>query len=84
MTKPYLKRNIFYKSLFILLSLFLLSSLSLAGQLQPATVLKITDGDTVWVNIDSKKTKLRLLDIDTPEKYRGYKLKRDATGCGVS
>jgi micrococcal nuclease len=27
---------------------------------------------------------LRLLGIDTPEKYSGYKLKRDALGCGVS
>ncbi|MEA2066240.1 MAG: hypothetical protein U9O65_03965 [Thermotogota bacterium] len=62
--------------------MFLLSSLS--GQLQQATILKITDGDTFWVSIDSQKTKLRLLGIDTPEKYSGYKLKRDAADCGVS
>lgn len=84
LNKIHLKCNLLYKSLLILLSLLLLSSLSLAGQLQPATVLKITDGDTFWVNIDGQKTKLRLLGIDTPEKYSGYKLKRDASGCGVS
>lgn len=84
MNKICLKYNLLYKYLLILLSLLLLSSLSYAGQLQQTTVLKITDGDTFWVNIDSQKTKLRLLGIDTPEKYSGYKLKRDAAGCGVS
>ncbi|MCD6176743.1 MAG: thermonuclease family protein, partial [Candidatus Cloacimonetes bacterium] len=84
MIKINFKHNLFHKFLLIFFSLFLLSFLSFAGQLQPATILKITDGDTFWVSIDSQKTKLRLLGIDTPEKYSGYKLKRDASGCGVS
>jgi len=68
----------------ILLFLLFLSSLAYAGQPQQATVLKITDGDTLWVRLAGQKTKLRLLGIDTPEKYHGKKLTRDAVRCGVS
>jgi len=49
-----------------------------------ATVTKISDGDTIWVRTDSgKKLKIRLIGIDTPEKYSGRKLERDASHCGV-
>ena len=80
--KTCLRRNLFFE--FLLVLLLFLSSLAYAGQFQQGIVLKITDGDTLWVKIDEQKTKLRLLGIDTPEKYHGKKLTRDAVRCGVS
>ena len=50
----------------------------------PAVITKITDGDTVWVRMQGKRVKLRLLGIDTPEKYSSRKLYRDARKCGVT
>ncbi|NIA09379.1 MAG: hypothetical protein GWP10_06540 [Nitrospiraceae bacterium] len=59
-----------------------------AGERRGAVITKITDGitdgDTVWVFVDSRRVKLRLLGIDTLEKYRGRKLRRDAARCGIS
>ena len=80
--KTCLRRNLFFE--FLLVLLFFLSSMAYAGQFQQGTILKITDGNTLWVRLAGQKTKLRLLDIDTPEKYSGKKLTRDATHCGVS
>lgn len=49
-----------------------------------AEVKKVSDGDTIVVNVNGEKAKLRLLWIDTPEKSEGYKLLNDADKCGVS
>ncbi|MDL1971476.1 MAG: thermonuclease family protein [Candidatus Desulfofervidaceae bacterium] len=38
----------------------------------------------MWVLINGQKVKLRLIGIDTPEKYPGKKLERDARECSVS
>jgi len=65
---------------FILLGLF--SSICLSASYY-AIVLKVSDGDTVWVLMNGKKVKLRLLGIDTPEKFSCRKLERDAAVCGV-
>ena len=65
------------------LAFFLFSCPVYAQPSYQATVLKITDGDTVWVAINGHRVKLRLLGIDTPEKYPGRKLERDAERCGV-
>ena len=32
-----------------------------------ATVITVVDGDTIWVNVDGKKKKVRFIGIDTPE-----------------
>ncbi len=49
-----------------------------------ATVLRISDGDTVWVRAENgSKLKIRLLGIDTPEKFPGKKLERSAYRCRV-
>lgn len=36
-------------------------------KVEKATIIKVTDGDTVWVNINGKEDKVRFLLIDTPE-----------------
>jgi len=41
-------------------------------------VTKVTDGDTFEVEIDGKKGKVRMLGIDTPEKWESNKLDKDA------
>ena len=35
----------------------------------PYLVTKVVDGDTVWVQRDGQKVKLRLIGIDTPETH---------------
>jgi micrococcal nuclease len=40
-------------------------------------VTRVTDGDTFEVEINGKKEKVRMLGIDTPEKYNSDKLKKD-------
>lgn len=48
-------------------------------------VIKVSDGDTVWVLLDNgRKVKIRVWGIDTPEKFSSKKLKRDAERCRVS
>ena len=48
-------------------------------------VVKISDGDTVWVKREGeRKIKIRVWGIDTPEKYYSRKLKREAARCRVS
>ena len=35
-------------------------------------VTRIVDGDTIWVNYNTKRLKIRLLTIDTPEVNQDY------------
>ena len=46
-----------------------------------ATIVKITDGDTVWVKANGRRVKLRLLGIDTPEEYYSKKMLKDIRIC---
>jgi micrococcal nuclease len=61
-----------------LLSLFLLSCASAALAAQPpsaptrATVISVTDGDTIIVARDGTPEKVRLVDIDSPEKSQPF------------
>lgn len=41
-------------------------------------VLKVYDGDTFEAEVDGKKEKVRMLGIDTPEKWDSDKMDRDA------
>ena len=61
--------------------LLILASLSFATD---AIVTNVTDGDTLHVTINGKEEKVRILYIDTPEKYGGAKLEKDAKSTGVS
>ncbi len=42
------------------------------------------DYDTLWLRVRGKRIKVRLLGIDTPEKYHSRKMERDCISCGVS
>lgn len=64
-----------------LLLLSMLLSLSFATE---AIVTKIVDGDTLHVTMNGKEEKIRILYIDTPEKYGGAKLEKDAKRAGIS
>ena len=33
----------------------------------PYTVTKVVDGDTIWVDNDGKRQKIRMIGLDTPE-----------------
>ncbi|BAI81726.1 thermonuclease (plasmid) [Deferribacter desulfuricans SSM1] len=64
--------------------LFLLISFNLyAGEL--ARIIKISDGDTfIVLNQNNQKIKLRLMWIDTPEKYSSKKLNKDVIKCNTT
>ena len=63
----------------IFLSIFI-SAISYSATYQ-AVILKVSDGDTVWVSIHGKRVKLRLLGIDTPEEYPSRKMDKDIEEC---
>ena len=63
-----------------ILFFIVMASTSFAGVYQ-ATILKISDGDTVWVKMHHKRVKLRLLGIDTPEEYYSKKMLKDMRIC---
>lgn len=63
--------------------LLFLSSVAFADQYQ-ATITKITDGDTICVETSGQRVKLRLLGIDTPEKYPGKKMDKDIRRCNTT
>lgn len=64
-----------------LILLLILITLSFATD---AIVTHITDGDTLHVTMNGKEEKVRILYIDTPEKYGGAKLEKDAKKAGIS
>lgn len=64
---------------------FLLSLLIITNLLAlDGIVIKVTDGDTITALIHNKEEKIRILYIDTPEKYGGAKLEKDAKKAGIS
>ncbi len=64
---------------FIFVLAFLSSSLH-AQEL--SRVIKIIDGDTLWVYYGIQREKVRLIGIDTPESKVNTKAKRDAERSG--
>jgi len=77
--------KIYVKTFFLclLICLFFINYAAFAEKTFPAIVDHVVDGDTVWIKKNGKKIKLRLLGIDTPEKYPGRKLYRDSRMCRV-
>jgi endonuclease YncB( thermonuclease family) len=61
--------------------ILLVSFTAFAGT--PARISKISDGDTFHILQDGKDITLRLIWIDTPEKFNSKKLEKDAYKCGV-
>ncbi len=58
------------KRFLILFLLFTVTAFS--GELLTGKVVKITDGDTVHVQLTDKKVKIRLYGIDAPESKQEY------------
>ena len=48
----------------------------------PATIVRVVDGDTIEVKLNDQKEKVRLIGVDTPEKFESDKLHRDAAHTG--
>jgi len=48
------------------------------------TIVKVTDGDTIQVQSNGELLKVRVLYIDTPEKFGGSKLEKDSKQSGIS
>lgn len=48
----------------------------------PATIVRVVDGDTLEVKLNGQKEKIRLIGVDTPEKFESDKLHRDAARTG--
>lgn len=72
-------------SLVLLLFLMLLSFSCHAGSDGlSGKVIRVSDGDTVWVRLDDgNRVKVRVWGIDTPEKFSSKKLTRQAEQCNV-
>ncbi|HEV7734837.1 MAG TPA: thermonuclease family protein [Candidatus Binatia bacterium] len=49
-----------------------------------ATVVEVTDGDTIVVRVDGATKRVRLIGIDTPEMHDSDKLDRDVARSGQS
>lgn len=48
------------------------------------TIMKVTDGDTIQVQSNGELLSIRVLYIDTPEKFGGSKLEKDSKKTGIS
>jgi micrococcal nuclease len=56
---------------------YLLGLGSVQGLVGPIEVLEVSDGDTLRIKMDGQEESIRLIGIDTPEKYASDKLERD-------
>ncbi len=72
-----MQKKIFYVGLFLLLS----SLPSIAGQYQ---VLRVVDGDTIDINYNGTKERIRLLCVDTPESVHPDQSKNTTMGRKAS
>lgn len=55
-----------------------------SGLLGPAEVVRVSDGDTVRILWDGAEESVRLIGVDTPEKFKSAKLTRDAEASPLS
>lgn len=67
-----------------IIATMLLSTISLFATQYTAQIVKVVDGDTLHVRINGSFEKVRLLYIDTPEKFGGAKLMKDSMRSGIS
>jgi micrococcal nuclease len=61
----------FYKIIFLVIFSFFVSSYVPTSEIV-GKVISITDGDTITILLDNIQYKIRLLDIDAPEKKQAY------------
>lgn len=55
-----------------------------SGLTGPLEVVRISDGDTVRIVLNGQEESVRLIGIDTPEKFSSAKLTRDAKASPLS
>ena len=55
-----------------------------SGLMGPAEVLKVSDGDTVHILLEGTDESVRLIGVDTPEKFKSSKLTKDAEASPLS
>ncbi|CAA9583031.1 MAG: micrococcal nuclease-like protein [uncultured Truepera sp.] len=55
-----------------------------SGLIGPAEVVKVSDGDTVRILLDGAEESVRLIGVDTPEKFKSAKLTKDAEESPLS
>ncbi len=60
------------------------SGAPVAGLEGPARVVRVKDGDTLVVTLNGSDEDVRLIGIDTPEKFESDKLARDAADSPLS
>jgi micrococcal nuclease len=63
---------------------YLLGLESFEGLLGPVELVRVSDGDTIVVTLDGEEESIRLIGIDTPEKYQSDKLERDDANSPLS
>lgn len=63
--------------LLTILNIILIKNNNIIG---PYEVTDIVDGDTIWINIDGEREKIRLLCIDTPESVHSDESKNTEEG----
>lgn len=56
---------------------YLLGLEGVEGLIGPVELVRVSDGDTIVVRLDGGEESVRLIGIDTPEKYQSDKLERD-------
>ncbi len=57
---------------------------STQGLIGPLELIRVSDGDTIVVNLDGEEESIRLIGIDTPEKFQSDKLERDDANSPLS
>ncbi len=55
-----------------------------SGLIGPAEVVKVSDGDTVRILLNGTEESVRLIGVDTPEKFESAKLTKDAEESPLS
>lgn len=60
------------------------SGSQVSGLVGPAEVVKVSDGDTVLILLNGTEESVRLIGVDTPEKFKSAKLTKDAEESPLS
>jgi micrococcal nuclease len=62
--------------------LYVVLLVPLAVARDAATVTRVVDGDTLEITLKGKTERVRLIGVDTPEKFESDKLRRDVERTG--
>jgi micrococcal nuclease len=56
---------------------YLFNQPTIDGLIGPVELVRVSDGDTIVVHWENKEESIRLIGVDTPEKFASDKLERD-------